>query len=453
MQMCLIRCFLLCLLIFQSPIMYAQDIPDSLKGAYDLAKIRNLENRLELLESQIKILERTELVQSMCQRSLITPDYLGDLRPLLARQAYNFWIGNSGEKYVSHLTVYSALYYANKQLGFDEVNYTAFNQIMGHSKSVTSIQFGAQPNIYYSSGSDGRVLRWDLNDKNKIPTVVYEGAEPIRSIDVSYKDKYLLIVTRDRGVVLIDLNGFLGEDAKMMRDPEPVMSAIFLPRRQAYVTINNKGELRVKGYKADTTMLGRTSSRVLAMAVNPENDRIFAGTEDGSLKMWDSSENSTHHFKEPYAVNALSISSDYKHLVLGREKGDVVVWDLHKNEIQRIINVHQSAISDVDISPDNSLLLTASRDGTTRVWDLQDTKKMPVILDDHNDWVMTASFDPSGTQIVTGSRDSYIRTWPVDPLMLADRICEFVTRNLTPEEWVEYVGEDIPYQKTCPSIE
>ena len=90
----------------------AQISDDSLRQAYELAKIRNLENQLKSLETKVRTLELTELVQSMCQRSILTPVYLGDLKPLLARQAYNFWISNSGEKYVSHLNVYAALYYA-----------------------------------------------------------------------------------------------------------------------------------------------------------------------------------------------------------------------------------------------------------------------------------------------------------------------------------------------------
>ena len=74
-------------------------------------------------------------------------------------------------------------------------------------------------------------------------------------------------------------------------------------------------------------------------------------------------------------------------------------------------------------------------------------------MDDHEDWVMTGCFDPSGKQIITGSRDEFVRTWPVEPEVLADRICELVSRNLTEEEWVEFVGADIPYEKTCPNME
>ncbi|MGI9520307.1 MAG: hypothetical protein ACR2PG_01545 [Hyphomicrobiaceae bacterium] len=35
---------------------------------------------------------------------------------------------------------------------------------------------------------------------------------------------------------------------------------------------------------------------------------------------------------------------------------------------------------------------------------------------------------------------------------LADAVCEEVWRNLTLEEWQQFVGKDIPYQRICPNL-
>ncbi len=34
----------------------------------------------------------------------------------------------------------------------------------------------------------------------------------------------------------------------------------------------------------------------------------------------------------------------------------------------------------------------------------------------------------------------------------ADMVCDRVSRNLTYQEWQEFVGENIPYQKTCDNL-
>lgn len=77
-----------------------------------------LHERIADLELRISTLQSTELVQSMSQRSILTPSYFYELKALIARQAFNFWKERSNEAYVSHLNIYSSLYYANKYLGY-----------------------------------------------------------------------------------------------------------------------------------------------------------------------------------------------------------------------------------------------------------------------------------------------------------------------------------------------
>lgn len=403
------------------------------------------------LEKQIKTLQYTELVQSMSQRSLLTPSYFYQLKALVARQAYNFWTENDSETYVSHLNIYSSLYYANKYLGYDSVNQVAYNQALGHNESVVSIQFGVDPNVFYSAGSDGKVLKWEVNNLKGVPEVIYEGNHLIRSIDISDDNKWIMVVTKNQGIMLVKIDGSgIEQETPLVHDPEIARTAIFLPNQPKYLMVNRQGELKIKGY-GENKRVAESTSKIRSLAVDPETDDIFAGTEEGTVKVWSDTLERDLYFKESYAINTMAISSDHKKLAMGREKGDVILWDLKAKELIRIISGHQSAITDVDFTPDNKTLLSASRDGTVRLWDVNDPKKFPILLDDHEDWVLTACFDPSGNYVISGSKDNYIRMWPVQPAALAGRICDLVDRNLTKEEWSEYVGTDVPYQKTCPN--
>lgn len=409
-----------------------------------------LKSRVAEMEQRIQTMRSTELVQSMSQRSMLTPSYFYELKALVARQAYNFWKERSNETYVSHLNVYSALYYANKYLGYDSLMQRSYNQGLGHNASVISIRFGKKPNEFYSAGSDGKVLRWDLTNLRKVPEVIYQGDHLIKSIELSYNDEWIMIVTKDRGLIMVRNVSSLSETGpEVFTDPEPVQTAIFLPGQLKYLTVNRSGKVQIKGSRSDLAV-GTSDKKVLSLAVNPADASIYAGTEQGAVEIWSDSLEANLHFKEAFAINSIAISADYKMMALGREKGDAILWDLEKKELVRIISGHQSAITDVDFSPDNRLLLTASRDATVRLWDLDDSKKLPIVLDDHNDWVMSAAFDPTGERLISGSKDNYIRVWPVDHKVLADRICTLVSRNLDQNEWREFVGRDIPYQDTCP---
>ena len=403
------------------------------------------------LQSQIEVLRTTELVQSMAQRSLLTPSYFPEKKALVARQAYNFWIENPGDRLVSHLNVYQALYYANKYLGYDPVNKQSYNQALGHDESVMSVQYGTDENTFYTAGSDGKVLRWKLEEEFNTPEVIYEGKYLVRSLDISDDGNWILVVTKDQGIIILDNRTQDSSDERpaVAKDTELVQSGVFMPGENKVAVVTKKGELKIKGFGKER-VIGRTMDKVTTMEVNKSNDEILAGTAQGNVQFWEDTLARKLYIEEAFAINTMAISSDFKTLALGREKGDVVLYDLIKHQMIRIISGHQSAITDVDFNLDDTKLLSSSRDGSVRVWDINDPRKLPLVLDDHEDWVMSACFSPDGKRVISGSRDNSIRFWPVDPKELADRVCQLVSRDLTEEEWIEFVGTGIPYTKTCP---
>ncbi|UXP31488.1 hypothetical protein N6H18_14140 [Reichenbachiella agarivorans] len=408
---------------------------------------------IQELQSQIEILRTTELIQSMSQRSEIMPSYHHDLKALIARQAYNFWIQNKGEKYVSHKNVYAALYYANKYLEYDSLNFESYNQVMAHNEAVVSLKFGKDPKVFYSAGSDGKVLKWNLDDIKGIPTLLYQGDHLIRSIDVSFDDQMIMITTKNQGLIFVSTSERInmGEITPVIsRDNEEVQSAVFFPNEYKYLAVNKQGEIRIKAFNTDSVYRRKNKQQVNTVLVQEDNQNIYLGGKSGKLEIITDKLDSAYLIPELFAINALAISSDKKLLAVGREKGDAIIIDLTTHQIVRTISGHQSAVTDVDFNQNDQLLLTASRDGTTRIWDINNSRIMPLILDDHEDWVFTAKFTPTGDKVVTGSKDKNIRVWTIDYQQLADRICRLVDRNLTLEEWNEYIGDSFPYEETCP---
>ncbi|MEP1033028.1 hypothetical protein [Ekhidna sp.] len=408
----------------------------------------------------------TELVMSMSQRSLVMPGYLTDLKALIAIQAYHFWKNGDIEPYVSHLNVYKALYEANKYLGYDSIRNRVYNQVGLHSNRVTSVVFGTDPNYYYSSSADGSVLKWDLSNPHGIPETVYDSDKIIQSIEMSKDGKVLMAIFYQNGLALIPTDENIQEDLSIIEDPQPVQTATFIPGQRKYLSVTQDGNLLMKGFDAKTQHVGKTALRVNQLKVDEQDGTIYAGTEQGVLEAWEKPyevkespvKDIMQYWKQQsyfgyklgsFSINCMDISPDGKTLAIGRDRGDVILWNIQKKELIRIISGHQSTVTDIQFNPKGNLLLTTSRDGTARIWDLRESKKLPIILDDHDDWVFTGSFNPSGTQVITGGGDEFIRTWPVDPAYFAFRICVMVNRTMTQEEWNEFVGSDIPYEVIC----
>lgn len=412
-------------------------------------------------------LASTELVMSMTQRSLVMPGYLTELKALIATQAYNFWNSGLGDPYVSHLNVYSALHYANKYLDFDSGRMVTYNQVGFHSNKVTSIRFGEDHHSYYSASADGSILKWNLDNPKSIPQVIYESDNIIKSLDISGDGELILATFYQTGLALIPTNQSPDRDGGIIEDPEPVQSAIFIPGEPKYLSVSRSGVLTIKGYtNSKSEQVGKTNLQVNELIVDKTDGTIYAGTSAGTLEAWekpyqvnekdlsgiiDEIEDTSYfgYALGKFAINCMDLSSDGKLLAIGRERGDVILWNVMNRTIERVISSHQSAITDIDFSPNNELLLTTSRDKTGRIWDLKDSRKLPIVLDDHDDWVYAGAFDPTGQLVITGSGDQYIRTWPVNPSDIAAKICEKLSRDMTMQEWYEFVGKDIPYQTTC----
>jgi WD40 repeat protein len=64
-------------------------------------------------------------------------------------------------------------------------------------------------------------------------------------------------------------------------------------------------------------------------------------------------------------------------------------------------------------SPDGTRILTASDDGTARVW--HPDGGLLTTLEGHNDGVRSAVFSPDGTRILTASNDNTARLWSPTP--------------------------------------
>ena len=67
-------------------------------------------------------------------------------------------------------------------------------------------------------------------------------------------------------------------------------------------------------------------------------------------------------------------------------------------------------------------------------------------------WVFSVAFSPDGQTLASGSGDQTIRIWIARTEILAGKICQQVWRNLTLDEWRQFVGADLPYERTCPNL-
>ncbi len=116
-------------------------------------------------------------------------------------------------------------------------------------------------------------------------------------------------------------------------------------------------------------------------------------------------------------VHSAVFSPDGTRILTASGDGTAKLWNL-QGTLLADLNKHKSAVFSAVISPDGTRILTASFDGTAKLWDLQGT--LLADLNKHKRSVYSAMFSPDGTRILTASEDGSTKLWDLQGNMLAD---------------------------------
>ncbi|RZM79557.1 hypothetical protein DYY88_12625 [Leptolyngbya iicbica LK] len=103
---------------------------------------------------------------------------------------------------------------------------------------------------------------------------------------------------------------------------------------------------------------------------------------------------------------------DCDHKLLAQEPAKALKALVNRTRHQIPLQSHRGEVNHAVFSPNGELIVTASKDGTARVWALDGNEV--TILKGHEDEVVRAVFSPNGERIVTASKDGTARVWALD---------------------------------------
>ena len=191
-----------------------------------------------------------------------------------------------------------------------------------------------------------------------------------------------------------------------------------------------------------------------AVAFSPGGEQLAAATASG-LALWSLAEGASapEVLAAGQEFHSIAFQSGGRTLAAGTRRGVIELWDLERSPPARRheLSGHLSAVTGLSFAAGDRLA-SSSLDGTVRLWDLSDPDGEPVVLSDHNGWVWSVAFDASGDRAFSGGADrSRLRVWEVRSQALAGALCRRVERNLSLEEWQEYLPH-VDYEATCPDL-
>ncbi len=404
-----------------------------------------LEQKKYALESgkEAYRLRLLSIAQSMAVKS-IQINKKPDKKALISYQAYIFNQQNGG---IFHNNdIYSGLYNTLKDFDGEK-----FNLLSAHKAAVRSMVYSKETQRLYSAGSDGRIFVWNLA-KPETNSLFYKDKNINRSIDIS-RDGNKFAVANDAGEIKVfDLNNLNIKPLVLKESDKPVWKIRFSPNsRQILAAGSHRGILLWDITKENYTMFFDTEKTIRTFEVANDGKFVAAGTDNGELILINTQNKNVEYFylEQNNSIYALAFNNAGSWIATGDMQGNLKIWDINNKKLLHNFEGHNARISDIQFSPNDSILASASFDGTVQLWLTSNFTNQPIILYDDNSWVLSLTFVNKGKELITGFRDNKIKRWATNTTALAEQVCMRISRNMSANEWIEYVAADIPYQKTC----
>ena len=154
-------------------------------------------------------------------------------------------------------------------------------------------------------------------------------------------------------------------------------------------------------------MLSGYTERIRALAFAPDNTLLASGSEDNTLRLWDTAT----------AREVLTLAGD-SNLVqtLASSSPDGIPlpsWDPRTERLLATSNENPGRIRSLAFSPDGRTLASGSADGRVRLWEVE-TGAILSSFSTHDGLVLALAFSPNGEVLASGGSDTLVRLWDLD---------------------------------------
>jgi WD40 repeat protein/DNA-binding SARP family transcriptional activator len=377
--------------------------------------------------------------------------------------------------------------------------------LKGHAAPAQEVVFSPDGRTLYTAGYDGSVIVWDLGGARPLGEpfrhrTQIDGAATGSAVDPNgsiyavspQPDRVSLWSAGTRTAIGPPLRGPVGYVRDIAFSPDGKLIAAAGSRHAVVWDTTTRQTIRVLpvghhhgassvSFSPDglTVAIGRwdtfatlynvrtgrqtaklgSSYSITDLAFSPDGKLLATASQGGTAYVWEvASQNIVSSLSGAPAASAVRFSPDGKLVAVGNSSGRVVFWRLdptHRFQgawaaraVGQPLTGHNSGVDSLDFQPHGSTLVTLSDDGRLRLWDVATRKLIGAPLPASNTGG-SVHFFPDGKHVLGVFRSGTGIVWNVDPAAWAAKACSIAHRNLTPDEWTEFLGRR-RYRDVCP---
>lgn len=327
---------------------------------------------------------------------------------------------------------------------------------MEHDSLVWSVAFSPDEKYIVSGGDDGTARVWETGTGKEIARMTHAGQ--VIGAFFSSSGKYIVSGGGDHTACVWEAK--TGKEIARMTHGENVSSIAFSPSGKYVVSGSIDNIVLVWETETGKEIVRMTQHDPHVVIFSPDGRHIAIGGKYG-VSVNDAETGKEIAFMTCQTdVWSVAFSPDGKRIVSGSADATARVWEVETGkEIARM--TYDFEVTSVAFSPDTSsgtggAYVVSGGDNVVRVWAADTGKEIAHTTHDRAVKIVAFSPDsPSGTggkYVVSGSLDGAVRVWAWQPADLINNACKVMPRNLNHAEWMQYIGEALPYQAVCEDL-
>jgi WD40 repeat protein/serine/threonine protein kinase len=276
----------------------------------------------------------------------------------------------------------------NAQTGGVSAEFSGHGDLSGHRVVIFCVAWHPKGHLIASAGLDA-VKVWDARTERevfKLPAGQRTIALPYDAVAFSPDGRYLVTGKIDGAVQVWDAG--TGQEVRTLDlHSLEIRGVVFSPDGKHLASASGDGKVKLwdatrldQKQDARHTLSTRVPGPSVNVAFSPDGRQLATGGEENTVKIWDVQtgqelQTLRGHNGEVYTV-AFSPEGG-RWIASGGEDSAVKVWDSHTGKLVRSFRGHTGLVSSVAFSPDGRRLVSGSRDGTVKVWEMTPLREVP----------------------------------------------------------------------------